>query len=116
MKLRALTLCVALLSFLALPGCDDDPVAPETGSVAVDVTTTGDGTDEDGYQVTLGDASEDVEVDGSVTFENVVVGTHEVELTGLADGCEVDGDNPVGVAVESGDEVPVAFEVVCGTA
>lgn len=114
MKTRAFVLFVAMLSVVALPACDDDdPIGPEPGAVEVSVATTGDGTDDDGYEITLGDASEGVDVDDSVTFEDVEAGTHEVELTDLADGCEVDGPNPVEVTVESGENAFVEFDVVC---
>lgn len=114
MKARVFVLCVAMLSLVALPACDDDdPIGPEPGAVAVSVTTTGDGTDEDGYEITLGDASEGVDVDGSVTFDDLEAGTYEVELTDLADGCEVEGPNPVEVTVEAGDVTSVEFDVVC---
>lgn len=114
MRARAFVLCVAMLSVVALPACDDDdPIGPEPGAVEVSVATTGDGTDDDGYEVTIGDASEGVDVDDSVTFEELEAGTYEVELTDLADGCEVDGDNPVEVTVESGETASVEFDVVC---
>lgn len=116
MRVRAFVLCVALVSAVALTACDDDPLSPETGVVEVQVATTGDGTDDDGYVVELGDASEDVDVDGSVSFEDVAAGTHSVELTDLADGCEVDGSNPVEATVEADETTVVEFDVVCDAA
>lgn len=114
MKARAFVLSVAMLSVVALPACDDDdPIGPEPGAVEVSVATTGDGTDEDGYEITLGGASEGVDVDDSVTFEDLEAGSYEVELIDLADGCEVSGPNPVEVTVETGDVTFVEFDVVC---
>ncbi|MFW6192194.1 MAG: hypothetical protein ACOC83_01805 [Gemmatimonadota bacterium] len=114
MKARAFVLCAVMLSVVALPACDDDdPIGPEPGAVEVSVATSGDGTDDDGYEITLGDASEEVDVDDSVTFEDVAVGSHDVELTDLADGCEVDGPNPVEATVEASEVTFVEFDVVC---
>lgn len=116
MRVRVFVLCVTLASAVALTACDDDPAGPETGVLEVQVATTGDGTDDDGYVVQLGDASEDVDVDGSVSFEDVATGTRSVELTDLADGCEVDGSNPVDATVEADETTVVGFDVICEAA
>lgn len=107
----------ALLPFVVL-ACDDDPVAPTTGSVEVTITTGGDGTDADGFVVTLDQdvASEDVEVDDTAVFDDVEPGSHELELTDLADNCTVDGDNPLTVTVEAGSTAEASFGVTCTAA
>jgi hypothetical protein len=94
---------------------DDDPVAPGTGEIEVTIATTGDGTDDDGYVVRLDEdeATEDVDVDDELTFEDVEAGSHTVELTDVASNCTVDGDNPRNVTVESGEAAPVEFAVTC---
>lgn len=104
---------------LCLTACDDDdPVAPSTGSVEVTVTTGGDGTDPDGYTVNLdaGTVTEAIEVDGTVTMEDVDAGSHTVELTDLASNCSVDGDNPQSITVDADATESVTFSVTCAAA
>ena len=106
----------AALVLVALTACDDDdPAAPSTGEIEVTVATTGDGTDDDGYVVSLDDdeVTEDVEVDDTITLENVDDGSHTVELTDVAANCTVDGTNPRTVTVESGEQTDVTFNVAC---
>lgn len=84
------------------------------GSLAVTTTTTGALSDPDGYTVTLdGVASQSVGVNATYTFVGVVPGPHSVELTGLADPCRVDGDNPQSVTVAAGVQAQSAFAIVC---
>jgi plastocyanin len=114
MKLHVWT--AAALVLVALTACDDDdPAAPSTGDIEVTVATTGDGTDDDGYVVSLDDdeVTEDVDVDDTITLENVDDGSHTVELTDVAANCTVDGTNPRTVAVESGEQTDVTFNVAC---
>ena len=107
---------VAVGVVAVLGACDDDdPVGLEPGTIQVEVTTSGEGTDDDGFTVSLdgGAVTEAIDVDGSVTLENVEAGTHSVELTDLAATCTVDGDNPQTVEVESFEEETVSFSVTC---
>lgn len=108
--------CAVVGVVLVLGACDDDdPVALEPGAIQVEVATSGEGTDDDGFTVSLdsGAVTEAIAVDGSVTLESVEVGTHSVELTDLAANCTVDGDNPATVEVESFVEETVSFAVTC---
>jgi len=88
--------------------CGDTSTGPEpdpkitTGTVVIMAATTGDGTDEDGYEVTLNDESKPLEINGSVEFQDIEEGTYNVELNGLGMGCNIDGDNPVSVDVVAG--------------
>lgn len=97
-------------------GTEPEPNKPEitTGTLEVTAATTGDGTDEDGYTVTLDDSdSQSLAVDGAATFEDLEEGSYTVELSGLANGCMVDGDNPVSVNVTANETVTAAFKVTC---
>lgn len=109
------TLTVMAFAGLLAACDDDDPTAPDTGSIAVTITTTGAGTDADGFVVDLneGDVTEDVDVDDEITFDDLEEGDHSVELTDVAANCTVAGDNPRDVTVEVGEEVEVEFEVTC---
>lgn len=106
---------VMSLALAALVACDDDdPVAPQVGTLEVVVETTGEDIDPDGYTVDLNDGAEteDVETSDEVSFE-VDAGSHSVELTGIADNCAVDGDNPVTVTVDDDETETVTFDVTC---
>lgn len=93
---------------------DDEEPAPEAGMIEVTVTTSGNSTDEDGYTVTLDDASsKSIDVDGTVTFEDLDEGTYSVELGDLDAGCTVEGDNPRSAEVAAGETTTVAFDVTC---
>jgi len=85
----------------------------KTGSVAVDVTTTGDDTDPDGYTLTVADRSQSVGPNGSVTFTDLPVGDHDLAVESIASNCSVDGANPRTVTVEDGQETTEAVTVSC---
>jgi hypothetical protein len=87
--------------------------APTTGAIQV-TTTAGDPADPDGYQLIVdGVTIEAIATAATVTLPGVSPGTHSVALDGLADGCQVDGDNPRSVPVAAGDTAAVAIAVTC---
>ena len=99
-------------SLLAL-GCGGDPVEPNTGQIAVTVTTTGGGSDPDGYTLSL-DGREGVSITANATRTLTVdQGSHTLALGGLAANCEVQGERRRTVTVDAEATVPVDFEVVC---
>lgn len=110
---RGLVMSLALAALVACDD-DDDPMVPEVGTLEVVVETTGEDIDPDGYTVDLDDGAEteDVETSDELSFE-VDAGSHTVELTGIADNCAVDGDNPVTVTVDDDETETVAFDVTC---
>lgn len=87
---------------------------PVPGSVEVTTRTTGSVVDPDGYMLVLdGETSLAVGVSGEVTFEEVAVGHHELELTDIADNCTAIGPNPISVTVSEGDLTGLALSVSC---
>ncbi|MEX0646772.1 MAG: hypothetical protein WEA56_11265 [Balneolaceae bacterium] len=91
----------------------NDP-AKTTGLIEVNVTTTGNGSDENGYTLTVdGDDPREAESDDTVIFEDLEEGTYSVEISGLDTGCTVDGDNPVDADVDAGESTVVEFDVNC---
>jgi hypothetical protein len=87
---------------------------PQTGSINVTTSTTGDDPDADGYTVTVdGAANQHVDASGSTTFDNVPLGDHAVELSGLASDCTVNGDNPVQVSVTGDSPGDASFSITC---
>lgn len=94
--------------------CDDDPIAPTTGWIQVQASTTGTGTDADGYTVAVdGGASVGIDVDGTLTIPGVQPGSRTVELAGLDATCSVTSANPTTVTVVAGDTAAVSFSVAC---
>ena len=109
---------LAVGGLLALTACGDDdegPTEPGTavGSVEVTVSTSGDEQDSDGYTLTLGDDNQSVSVNGSATFEDKPTGEYSLELTGMADNCSVDGENPRNVQVSDGSTTQASMAVTC---
>ena len=114
--MKWMRVCAAVGVVAVLGACDDDdPVAPATGTIMVEVAVSGEGTDEDGFTVSLdeGATTEPIDVDGEVTLEGVEAGDHDVELTDLSTNCSVDGDNPVSVTLDAEGEETVTFSVTC---
>lgn len=87
--------------------------SPPTGIVAVETSTSGDDLDGDGYTVAIDGAHRGpVGIEETVTFE-VPTGDREVELRGIAENCEVQGENPRVLPVNEDQTTPTTFAVVC---
>ena len=83
------------------------------GNLEVNVVTTGDDPDPDGYMVSVaGGAGQPLDVNGSITIVTAA-GDTSVELSGVADNCSVTGDNPRTVSVPAGGAVQTTFVVTC---
>lgn len=97
-----------------LVGCGGAVSDPEPGDVEVKTATTGHDPDPDGFTVNLdGLRSSSIATDGSVRFAEVAAGNHVLELTGVADHCTVQGENPRSFAVRPGRTSTVAITVAC---
>lgn len=84
-----------------------------TGTLALTTSTSGEDLDEDGYEVAIdGTNRGPVGLAETVTFD-VPTGDREVELRGLADNCEVQGENPRVLPVNEGQTTPTTFAVLC---
>lgn len=100
----------------ALLTCESGSPTPpeETGqSVTVQVATSGDDIDADGYTVRLGNRSATVAATGTATFEDVSAGTYEVRLEGVASNCLVQGEIAQNVTVTSSSGAQTSFAVTC---
>ena len=83
------------------------------GSLEVTTTVTNN-FDPDGFQVHVAGANQgSVDVNGSVTFDGLTSGVQQVELTGIAPNCEVDGDNPATVTIPTGGSATTDFSIIC---
>jgi TolB protein len=86
------------------------------GELEVSAETTGDALDPDGYTVSVdGGAGHALGINGTITIA-ATPGEHSVELSGVANNCLVDGENPRTVTATAGIAVPVAFAVSCTSA
>ncbi len=84
-----------------------------TGTLELTTSTSGDDLDEDGYTVAVdGTDRGPVGIDETVTFD-LPTGDREVELRGIADNCEVQGENPRILPVNEEQTTPTTFAVVC---
>jgi len=88
-----------------------DPLA---GFIQVSTSTSGSDLDSDGYTATLdGGSGRSIGLNGVTTFSGVAVGQRQVELTGIASNCSVDGSNPAAALVTAGETAQVSFDATC---
>jgi len=104
---------VCLVALAAFWGCDStSPTA--SGTLKVSVVTTGGDWDLDGYEVLVdGKAAASIGTLASVELTSLSIGSHSVELGGLAGNCSVTGLNRRSVGVNGGETTEVAFAVLC---
>jgi hypothetical protein len=91
----------------------DDPLPepPDTGSLAVMVSSTGAAPAT--YTVTLNDAkAKSVAANGTAMYEGIVTGDYAVELSGLGD-CTVNEANPQNATVNANQTTSVSLAVSC---
>ena len=76
-------------------GTTEPPPPPVSGLLDVTTSTTGASPYPDGYTVVVdGSLNQAIGVNGTVTFSALGVGSHTVQLTGLAANWAVNGPNP----------------------
>jgi hypothetical protein len=105
----------APLVLALLGGCDDTFISVSSdGNIQVAVTTSGSDLDTDGFRIIVdGNLDQPVSTGGTVTLAGLTPGDHSVRLTGLANNCRVEGDNPRTVSVEADGTAAVSFDVRC---
>jgi hypothetical protein len=113
---RALALAVAAPAALWL-GCGGgaDLTGPPAGSLQVTVATAGPEPDPDGYAVSVdGGAPRAVGANGTLLLEGLSVGTHAVDLSGLAPNCNPTAGSHLDVEVAANATAAASFGVACG--
>ena len=109
-----------LTAFLTIVAatCSGSPTAPpppKTGTVTATVQTSGSNQDPDGYTIALDSGTpKDVATNGTVTFTDVTVGSHDLTLGGVASNCMASPSAPVSVSVQASGTAASTFEVDCG--
>ena len=94
-------------------GDDDDTSPPETGSIAVETITTGAPLD-DSYGISIdGSAVGTIGPNATRTFSDQSTGSHLVELTDIANNCQVLASNPQTARVVGGQTITITFSVQC---
>jgi hypothetical protein len=88
---------------------------PETGSIAVTVTTSGGTPDPDGYNIVLdGGASRPIAATTTTIIGSLPAGVHSFALEGLAPNCTMGlGVKPKTATVVAGQTAAAAFAVTC---
>jgi hypothetical protein len=86
-----------------------------TGTISVNLATTGSPADPDGYVAKLdgADPGKPVGSSGSVSFTAVPAGSHVIELSGLAANCSAEGGPSKNATVTAGATAEVSFAVTC---
>lgn len=118
-KTELFTLATVCVFAFSVSGCSDDPAGlgdrnPDTGTIGVTTVTTGDDPDPNGFGLLL-DAvpAGNIGVNETLGLTNVLVGTHELELTELATNCSVTVANARTIIVTKDEITPTTFEVTC---
>lgn len=130
MKTKIILWIIALVIAGLIGGCSDSSTSVDsndnsdeneeeseqvtTGILEVHVSTNGSEPDSDGYVLTLNNTDEkQAAVEDTVFFEDLEEESHEVELSGIAENCTVEGDNPQSLNITAGDTTTVSFAVGC---
>lgn len=106
-------LAVAVLATGAC-GSDDDPTGPETGSLDVLLTMEGTDLDPNGGTLIFNDeAVGSLIADVRFRMEDVEVGIHVIEVTGIQANCTSLGTNERNVTVRAGVRAEERFSFLC---
>jgi Tol biopolymer transport system component len=95
-------------------GCGgNDLQEPSTGGIRITTITSGE-MDADGYLVSL-DQEAETPMAANATLErsDLPAGSHVIRLAGMADNCNVQGENPRTISISSGETATVEFAVTC---
>jgi len=113
---RAPSVLLPLFCLTLAAGCESAFSISSDGIIHVLVTTSGSGSDSDGFTLTVdGGEARFISSGGRVALEGLTQGTHTLLLSGVAANCAVQGDNPRSVLVGPDGALPVSFIVSCGS-
>ena len=108
---------IALTLGLVLYGCGDDGggiAPPSTGNLTITTATTGEPASGGGYNYAVdGGTAVPIGLNATATLADIEAGSHTVTLSGLPEGCTVDGANVRTVTVPGGETATVTFAVTC---
>ena len=99
---------------VAVGACDDDPTGNDSGTLEVQVSRSGAGTDANGFTVSVDNGSQTKAVSVADTVDFALdAGNHTVGLTGMSANCTVGGNNPRPVTIQTDSTSTVSFAVTC---
>lgn len=106
---------LALAALVFASGCGDTFISTDSdGRLEVVISSSGNGTDDDGFSITVDGASTAFFAQGGrADLTGLSPGSHTVLLGGLAGNCVVIGANPRTVVVGADGTAAVTFEVYC---
>ena len=88
---------------------------PNSGDFRVEVSSSGEPVDDDGYQLSVAGALlRVIPVNAVETYVGLEPGVHLITLKDVIPECEVRGGNPQPFAVVPGKETVVRLQVICG--
>lgn len=103
------------LALATMPACggSTSPVS-SPGHLRVTATTTGQAMDANGYTIAIGNRELlPLDANASLLVEDLPVGQHTVEVSGVAGNCALAGTNPRTVTVVAGSTTEVSLAVDC---
>src|SRR5829696_4359209 len=87
---------------------------PPVGGLRISTASTGSSPDTNGYTFALdGGVGQQIGSNAVLPLDSIEVGAHTVALSGLAEGCTLDGSNPRAVTITSGSVTEIVFAVGC---
>jgi TolB protein len=131
MSLKKSNLSVIVLTIGLLFSCSESSTSPDTdnngeeetnsaetestnGVLETHISATGSDLDTDGYMLILnGSEEKSAATEDTVFFGDLDEGSHEIELTEIADNCSTQGDNPKSFDISADDTTDVEFTVEC---
>ncbi len=89
------------------------PSSSDPARIQVTVTTDGNGTDANGYTITVDGGSKPVAANGTVTFDSLSAGSHHVAFSGNDGHCYLLGVRQQTVTLNAGQTQPLVINVRC---
>jgi hypothetical protein len=112
MKLAVRWYALAVMSVLI--GCSDSSSDVSLPQLEIITSTTGTSPDTNGYAANIdGGPPWSVGNNDTLTIGDLSAGDHTVELSGVADNCQVEGANPRAINLTSGAAKSIDFAVTC---
>jgi hypothetical protein len=106
----------ALVLALILSACGEggeDITGPTTGDLTITTATTGE-TTATGYLVSVdGGTAEAIGLNGTLTKSDLSSGTHSVVLSGLPEGCTLEGGASRSADIATGETATVSYAITC---
>ena len=109
---RPAWLCCALV--LVSLACDDSTKPADPATLTLITATSGEPGDPDGYVFSLdGNPASPIGPNASVSLAGLAAGEHELQVDGLAELCQLSGDNPRTVVLPAGQTTQLTLSVAC---